>query len=286
MKSILLLVLLSGITSVTTYCQQAVEIPLWPDGAPGFESRRNEPTQSKDWWVKNIHNPTVTVYAPSKEKATGAAVIVCPGGGHRELVFDAEGREAAEFLNNIGVTAFVLKYRLAKEDDSAYSLEKHVREDAYRAMRLVRSRANEWNLDPRRIGMMGFSAGGEVVALVAYGSGDGNTDAPDPVDRLNGKPDFQILIYPGPAFIPKVIPEDAPPVFLLVANDDLCCSGSVLTLLQGYRAASLPVEAHIYSKGKHGFNMGNRSSLNSIKAWPDRMADWFADSGLLKSNIN
>ncbi len=287
MKSILLSVLLSGITSLTTFCQQvAVEIPLWSNGAPGFESRQNEPTQSKDWWVKNIHNPSVTVYAPSKEKATGAAVIVCPGGGHRELVFDAEGREAAQFLNSIGVTAFVLKYRLAKEDNSPYSLEKHVREDAYRAMRLVRSRANEWNVDPKRIGMMGFSAGGEVVALVAYGSGEGSADAPDPVDRLNGKPDFQILIYPGPAFIPKVIPDNAPPVFLLVANDDLCCSGSVLKLLQGYRAANLPVEAHIYSQGKHGFNMGNRSSLNSIKTWPHRMADWIADSGLLKSNIN
>lgn len=258
-----------------------IEIPLWTNGAPGFEKRRNEPTQAKDWWVKNIHNPSITVYAPPKEKATGTAVIVCPGGGHRELVFNAEGKEAAEFLNSIGVTAFVLKYRLAKEEKSPYTLEKHVREDAYRAMRLVRSNAKEWNVDADRIGMLGFSAGGEVVALVAYGSGDGDQSASDAVDRVNGKPNFQILVYPGPGFIPTTIPADAPPLFMLVANDDPCCSGAVVTLLQGYRAANLPVEAHIYTQGKHGFNMGNRSSLQTIKTWPERMADWMADSGLL-----
>jgi acetyl esterase/lipase len=273
--------------NTTTSSQQlAVEIPLWPNGAPGFESRRDEPTQAKDWWVKNIHNPSVTVYAPPKDQATGTAVIVCPGGGHRELVFNAEGKEAAEFLNSIGVTAFVLKYRLANEQNSPYSLEKHVREDAYRAMRLIRTRAKEWHVDPGRIGMLGFSAGGEVVALVAYGAGDGDQVAPDPIDRANGKPNFQMLVYPGPGFIPKTIPPDAPPVFLLVANDDPCCSGAVLNLLQGYRAANLPVEAHIYAQGKHAFNMGNRSSLTSIKTWPQRMAEWMGDTGLLKRSKN
>jgi acetyl esterase/lipase len=283
MKRILILLALAVSTHV--FCQQTpLEIPLWPNGAPGFESRRNEPTQAKDWWVKNIHNPSVTVYAPSKDKSTGTAVIICPGGGHRELVFNAEGKEAAEFLNSLGVTAFVLKYRLANEEKSPYTLEKHVRDDAYRAMRLVRSRAKEWNVDPDRIGMLGFSAGGEVVALVAYASGNGDQGAADPVDRVNGKPNFQMLVYPGPAFIPKTIPADAPPAFLLVANDDPCCSGSVLTLLQGYRAANLPVEAHIYTQGKHGFNMGNRSALSTIKTWPQRMADWMADSGLLTTS--
>ena len=278
----IIFLLLAGILPASVSGQQTpVEIPLWPNGAPGFENRRNEPTLAKDWWIKNIHNPSVTVYPAPEDKATGAAVIVCPGGGHRELVFNAEGKEAAEFLNSIGVTAFVLKYRLANEEKSPYSLEKHVREDAYRAMRLVRSRASEWDVDTNRVGMLGFSAGGEVVALVAYGSGEGDATAKDPIDRVNGKPNFQMLVYPGPGFIPKSIPKDAPPVFLLVANDDPCCSGSVLTLLQGYRAANLPVEAHIYSQGKHGFNMGNRSKLNSLKTWPQRMADWMADTGLL-----
>lgn len=259
-------------------------IPLWPNGAPGFESRRAEPEQAKDWWVKNIHNPSITVYHPSPEKATGAAVIICPGGGHRELVFNAEGVEAATFLTSIGVTAVVLKYRLAREAGSPYNLENHVRQDAYRAMRLVRSYSQEWKIDPKRVGMLGFSAGGEVVAFVSYTSGEGDQKATDPVDRLNGKPDFQMLVYPGPLGIPDVIPADAPPAFLLAANDDQCCSGPVMKITEGYRKAKISVEAHLYAQGNHAFNMGNRSTLHSIKTWPQRMADWLSDSGWLSGN--
>ena len=118
-------------------------VPLWPNGAPGFESRRGESELAKDYWVKNIHNPSITVFLPPKEKATGAAVVICPGGGHRELVFNAEGVEAARYLNSIGVAAFALKYRLGREQGTPYSIEKHAREDGERAMRLVRSRATE-----------------------------------------------------------------------------------------------------------------------------------------------
>src|SRR3954468_19236915 len=116
-------------------------IPLWKNGAPGFESRKNEPEEAKDYWVKNIHNPSIAVYFPPKEKATGAAVVICPGGGHRLLVYNAEGVDPALFLNNLGVTAIVLKYRLAREENSPYKLDKEMPQDAYRAMRLVRSRA-------------------------------------------------------------------------------------------------------------------------------------------------
>ena len=252
-------------------------IPLWPRGAPGFENRRNEPEEAKDYWVKNIHNPSVTVYLPSKEKATGAAVVIFPGGGHRLLVYNAEGRDPALFLNSIGVAAIVLKYRLFRED-SIYSLDKEVRQDAYRAIRLVRSRAAEWNIDTARVGILGFSAGGEVAALVAYTPGRGNPNAPDPIDRLSGHPDFQLLVYPGPLGVPDVVPADAPRTFLLAANDDECCSVPVIRLLEKYRAAKVPVEAHILSGGSHGFNMGYRSNLKAVKAWPQRMADWLADN--------
>ncbi len=173
-------------------------ISLWPNGAPGSEARKNEPEQAQDYWVKNIHDPSITVYLPPPEKATGAAVVVVPGGGHRLLVFKAEGLEPAEYLASLGVAAFALKYRLAREDGSTYSIEKDAKADAYRAMRLVRSRAAEWHIDPHRIGIMGFSAGGELVGLVAYGSGDGDPQAADPIDRVNGRPDFTISIYPGP----------------------------------------------------------------------------------------
>ncbi len=277
------IMLLSAAIPATLFAQDhAQQISLWPNGAPGFEKLRNQPEQAQDYWVKNINNPSITVYLPPKNKATGTAVIICPGGGHRLLVFNAEGVEPAVFLNNLGVAAFVLKYRLARDSNSPYSLNIHPREDAYRAMRFVRSHAREWNLDTNRIGIMGFSAGGEVADMVAYADGKGNLNAPDPVDRLNGKPNFLILIYPGPLAIPEVVPADAPPAFLLAANDDECCSGSTVNLLQKYRAAKVPVEAHILAHGNHGFNMGNRSKLNSVKTWPQRLADWLADNHWLE----
>jgi len=262
-------------------CQEPPQIPLWPNGAPGYENRKNEPEEAKDWWIKNVHNPSITVFLPPKEKATGAAVLICPGGGHRTLVYNAEGRDPAVYLNSLGIAAFVLKYRLAREENSPYSLDKEVKQDVYRAMRLVRSRAREWNIDTGRLGIMGFSAGGELVNMIAYHPGYGDPRATDPVDRLNGKPDFSILIYPGPYGIPDQVPRDAPPAFLLVAEDDSCCSVSVMKLLHDYREARVPVEAHIYAQGGHGFNMGYRSTLSSLKAWPQRLAEWLTDMHIL-----
>lgn len=259
----------------------ARQIPLWPNGAPGFENKRNEPEQAKDYWVKNIHNPSITIYLPPKEKATGAAVVIFPGGGHRLLVFNAEGRDPARFLNSIGVAAFIVKYRLFREDSNIYSLEKEVRQDAYRAMRLVRSRAAEWNVDANRIGVLGFSAGGEVAALLAYTPGDGEAHATDPVDRLNGRPNFQLLVYPGPLGVPAEVPHDAPPTFLIAADDDECCSPPVVSLLEKYRAAKVPVEAHILSGGSHGFNMGYRSNLKAVHAWPQLLSNWLSDMRIL-----
>lgn len=277
----LLVIIMSGVSAICHAQEKGAVVPLWKNGAPGFEEKRNEPEQAKDWWVKNIHNPSLTVFLPDKEKATGAAVIICPGGGHRELVYNAEGVEAAEYLNSIGVAAFVLKYRLAREPNSPYKLETHVKDDAHRALRLVRSRAAAWGVDIHRVGMLGFSAGGEVVSMIAYDDGAGDEKAKDPVDRLNGRPDFQMLVYPGPGFIPESVPSTAPPAFLLAANDDACCSGPVVDLLVKYRKANVSIEVHLYAQGKHAFNMGKRSSLNSIKTFPHRMGDWLKDNGYL-----
>jgi acetyl esterase/lipase len=256
-------------------------VPLWPNGAPGFENRRNEPEQAKDYWVKNVHNPSLTVYLPPKDKATGAAVVICPGGGHRLLVFNSEGVEPALYLNSIGVAAFVLKYRLSREENSPYSLDKQPQQDAARAMRLVRSRAKEWGIDTARVGMLGFSAGGEVVATVAYASGKGDPKAASPVDQLNSRPNFQLLIYPGPLGIPDVVASSAPPAFLLAANNDVCCSEPIVKLLKAYRNAHVPVEVHLYAQGSHGFNLGKRSKLASLNSWPQRMVDWLADNNFL-----
>ncbi|WP_428330000.1 alpha/beta hydrolase [Mucilaginibacter sp.] len=258
-------------------------IPLWAKGAPGFESRRNEPEQAKEYWVKNIHNPSLTVFFPAKDKANGTAVVVCPGGGHRLLVYTAEGIDPAKFLNSLGITVFVLKYRLGRDTLSPYKIEVHAREDGLRAMRLVRSRAVEFGIDPNRVGLMGFSAGGEVVDMVTFGPNNEQPDAADPIDRLSAKPNFMIQIYPGPLYIPDVIPADAPPAFLLAANDDPCCSISVMKLLQRYRDAKVPVEAHLFTQGAHGFNMGQRSKLRSINTWPQRLADWLEDNNIMQS---
>jgi len=255
-------------------------IPLWKNGAPGFENRRNEPEQAKDYWVKNIHNPTITVYLPPKEKATGAAVVICPGGGHRLLVYGAEGVAPAQFLNSLGMAAIGLKYRLAREDGSPYWLDKQPREDGQRALRLVRSHAQEWGLDTARIGMMGFSAGGEVVALSTFDAGQNATPV-DAVDQLNGKPNFLVLVYPGPLGFPDTVARTAPPAFMVAANNDACCSAPVVQLLQAYRAADVPIEVHLFAQGSHAFNMGTRSKLSSIKGWPQRLADWLTDNNIL-----
>jgi acetyl esterase/lipase len=260
---------------------QPVVIPLWPNGAPGFESRKDIPEQAKDYWVKSINNPSLTVFTPPEGKSNGCAVIVAPGGGFRELVFHAEGEQVADFLTPLGVTVFVLKYRLPGEQGSPYSME-NVRQDAYRAIRLVRSRAAEFNIDPQRIGILGFSAGGAVVMMVAFDKGDGDPKAADPVDRVNGRPDFQMMVYPG-GNPPAKIPSDAPPAFLICANDDeYNCDDVTLALLQKFRDANVPVEAIFFAKGKHAFNMGDRSQYAAIRNWPQRMAEWMIDSGFMK----
>ncbi len=256
-------------------------IYLWSDGAPGFENRKNEPELAKDWWVKNIHNPSLTVYLPTKEKTNGAAVIICSGGGHSQLVITSEGQQAAEYFNSIGVTAFVLKYRLFREENSPYKPANAI-EDGRRAMRLVRQQATAFNLDTNRIGLMGFSAGGELAGWVTFNSSKENILIKDSIDKQNYKPGFLILVYPGPLVVPDSVQSDAPPLFMVAANDDECCSEPVVKLLQLYRKAKVKTEVHLYAQGKHAFNMGKRSALKSINTWPERLTDWLLENGFLK----
>jgi acetyl esterase/lipase len=256
------------------------QISLWPNGAPGFESRKDIPEQAASYWVKNINNPSLTVFLPPKEKANGAAVVICPGGGFRELVFGAEGVEPAKYFNHLGAAAFVLKYRLFRETNSVFTAE-NAREDGLRAMRLVRSRAAEWGVDTNRIGMVGYSAGGEVVSLTTFGATGGLTNAADAIDQFSARPDFIAEIYPGPLGVPAVLPSNVPPAFLLCADDDRFHSVVVTDLLEKYRAAKVPAELHLYAKGGHGFNQGQRSKLATIHDWPQRLTDWMEDNYIL-----
>jgi acetyl esterase/lipase len=278
---LLVTILFIGNSLSSSAQSDSLVIPLWKNGAPGFENLKDQPEVAKDYYVKNINNPSITVYFPPAELANGTAVLICPGGGFRLLVYKSEGVDPAKFLNKLGITAIILKYRLPREPNSPYSLDKQPAEDAHRAMRLVRSYATAWKIDTARLGMLGFSAGGEVVDAIAFSPGIGNPTAPDPIDRLNGKPNFIMQVYPGPLFVPDAVPTDAPPAFLIAANNDTCCSVSVMRLLEDYRKSKVSVEAHIIAHGDHAFNMGYRSTFQSLKTWPQLMVNWLLDSKLI-----
>lgn len=267
--------------SMNMTAQDSTVISLWKNGAPGFENLKNQPEQAKDWWVRNINNPSLTVFYPPKEKATGTAVVICPGGGFTNLVFNAEGRDAAKFLNSLGVTAFVLKYRLFRMENSPYQKE-NAEQDIFRAMRFVKSHAKDFNIDSAKLGVMGFSAGGELAGWVSYHFSQNHSTNADAIDKLSARPSFEILIYPGPLAVPDSLPANAPPAFMLASNGDDCCSEPIIKLTEMHRKAKVPVEMHLFEKGAHAFNMGYRSEFVTLQHWPQRLADWMKDNGLIK----
>lgn len=270
---------------VAVAVERGEEIRLWPGGAPGsegetaaevFEAGAN-PKLQKRFTV--VHYPSIYVFLPEKEKTTGAAVVVAPGGGHRTLVIDKEGYEIAAWLNARGVAAFVLKYRLARTAGSRYTVQEHALADTARAIRLVRSRAKEWSVDPARIGVMGFSAGGELAALAETRFDRGNDGASDPVERMSSRPDFAVVVYPGYRPGTVTVPKDAPPAFLVCADDDRSHVVTTVNLYLDLQKQGVSSEMHIYASGAHGFGM--RPSEKPVATWPDRLSDWMAERKLL-----
>jgi acetyl esterase/lipase len=264
--------------------------PLWTNGAPGSQARRAEAEVAKDYWVGNIHNPSVTVFRPDPRHANGAAILVIPGGGHERLVWNGEGVAAAKALNRFGITVFALKYRLAREPGSTYSIERDAAGDVRRAIRWIRAHAAQYAIDPHRVGAMGFSAGGELVAMVADNPNPDDAMAAvssrmppsDPLDRESDRPDFQILIFPGPLGIPGKAVADAPPAFLAAGSLDECCAAPTVELYEQLRKAGVPAELHMYAGAGHAFNL-DETGLVSVLHWPDRLADWLSDGGWLDS---
>jgi acetyl esterase/lipase len=263
------------------------EIPLWANGTPGFENRKDEKEVKKvqksgEYNISNVHNPSLTVFLPPKEKATGAAVILAPGGGHRELWVLHEGANEARWLNERGIAAFVLKYRLAREKGSPYKIAEHALQDGQRAVRLVRSRAKEWGVNPNRVGMMGFSAGGEVVAMVCNSAEPGKPDAADPVDRESARPDFQALVYSGPIGIAKqAVTKAVPPTFLVVGDND----NAAVWLTNHYLAlkkAGVSSELHVYAHTPHGFGFRENKGRRPVDTWLQRFEDFLGVQGMLK----
>jgi len=261
------------------------EVVLWPNSAPGSEGQaaveavRLSPDGERV--VSGVHRPSLTPYLPPTDTATGAAVIIAPGGGHRELWTDHEGHNVARWLSDRGVAAFVLKYRLAREKGSTYTIEEHALADTRRSIRLVRSRASEWGIDPVRVGVMGFSAGGELAALASTREDASAAPTADPIDRESSKPAFQALIYPA---IPRdmKLSKDTPPSFLVCGeNDRQNISQGLPELYLALKRAGAPAELHVYSGVGHGFGLRERNR-GAVSAWPARFHEWLDAVGFLK----
>jgi acetyl esterase/lipase len=274
-------------------------VTLWPDGAPGAVGK--EPPDV----------PTLTVHLPKPDVANGAAVVVCPGGGYGMHAVDHEGTQVAAWLNSIGVAGFVLKYRLGPRYHHPAMLQ-----DAARAIRTVRSRAKEWDLDPKRVGIIGFSAGGHLASTAATHFDAGRPDAKDPVERVSSRPDVAILVYPVIALATEYghagsrrnllgenpskelleslsnetqVSKDTPPTFLAHTNGDtpVPAENSILFVL-ALRKANVPVEFHLFEKGQHGLGLGSGAKQFRIapdpafSAWPGLCATWLKGRGFLE----
>jgi acetyl esterase/lipase len=252
--------------------------PLWDGGVPGFESRAAIPEEARDYWTRNVNNPSVTAYLPDPARATGTGIVIVPGGGHNLLVTAGEGDAVAKWLTDRGVAAFVLRYRLFRAKGSPYTLD-DARADTERALRFVRSRANGFGIT--RLGVIGFSAGGELARMATLSDPVKPRGKGDKIDLFPARPDFAILIFPGPLHGDERVAKDAPPVFLAAANDDTCCSQPPIDILKLYRDAGASAELHIYRAGGHAYNLGERTDLLALKHSPQQIEDWLSDSGFL-----
>jgi acetyl esterase/lipase len=276
------------ILTFTSYLAVAQDSPilLWPNGAPGSEGKTGEETvrvsQSGDHIVSNVHRPSLTPYLPNKDKATGAAIVVIPGGGHRELWMDHEGYRVATWLSDHGVAAFIVKYRLARVSGSTYTIEGTELADVKRAIRLVRSRAKEWSIDPQRVGVIGFSAGGELAALASSRPDSTASDSPDVIERESSRPSFQALLYPA---IPRDInlSKETPPAFLACGeNDRVVSADGLANLYLALKHAGVSAELHIFANAEHGFGIQD-SNPPPVSDWPQLLLEWLGTQGMLKS---
>ena len=285
-------------TVVAQEAKPSIVKPIWPAKPPG-DTVELPPEQdvtkpdAKDAGGKriirltNVSIPTISIYRPSKETDTGTSVIICPGGGHSILAFNHEGTETAEWLTTLGVTGIVLKYRVPTRTPNGDRLKAAV-QDAQRAVSLVRSQAEELGLNPKRIGILGFSAGGETAGLTSYFA-QRQYEPVDAADQVSFRPDFSMLIYP--AYFEKkgeptkmredvTITKDAPPTFLVHAWDDPVTVFSSLHIATELKKVSVPTELHVYATGGHGYGM--RDTGEPVNSWPQRAGDWLKRQGLLK----
>lgn len=287
--ALLLLLLYAFASALAQNSNQPAPIPLWSEGAPGAKG-----TQPEDI-------PSIQLYQPSTDRATGSAIVVCPGGGYRVLA-PHEGHDIAVWLNSIGVTAVVLKYRLAPRYGHPSPMQ-----DALRAIRTTRSKAIEWKIDPNRIGIMGFSAGGHVASTAATHFDEGNPNASDPIEKMSSRPDLLILGYPVVTMTQpaahmgsrqnligkepsqelidlmsneKQVTEKTPPTFFFHTEDDkgVVVENSLL-FAAALRKAKVPYELHIYETGRHGVGLAPNDP--ALSTWPKLLENWLRARGFL-----
>jgi acetyl esterase/lipase len=284
-----LLVLASVLTAICAQAAEPLTINLWPDKPPGEVAElpaEADQTKPDDKLIAgrriiklgNVSVPQITYFRPPTDKDTGCSVVICPGGGHHILAYDLEGTEVAEWLNGIGVTGVVLKYRVPFRDP-----DKRWRaavQDGQRAMSLVRSRADEMKLDPGRIGILGFSAGGETAALVSI-LDQRQYDPVDDADQVSSRPDFAVLVYPGNLVEPDhgrlrdyiKVSATTPPMFLVHAFDDPVNARNSLLLAAELKRANVSAEVHLYARGGHGYGLRPVEG-EPVTHWPAPCEAW------------
>jgi len=278
------------LAAATLTAADPAELKLWPGGVPGETDEPGETKvqQGNDGVVRvtYVGDPTITVYRAPAETANGCAVVICPGGGYNILAWDKEGTEIAEWLNSIGVTGIVLKYRVPRRDKE----QPHAAplQDAQRAIRLARKKADAWAIDPQRIGILGFSAGGNLTVMAGTHWDKTTYEKVDDADQLSCRPDFMVPIYAAYlgakdnpwALSPLVrVTDKTPPTFMAVTLDDKYRGAHAALLLVELKKAGVPAELHVYANGGHGY--GLRPSDNPVCTWPGRCADWMRSTGLL-----
>jgi acetyl esterase/lipase len=284
-----------------TFAQEPKPMPLWPGGVPDKaivqknpEWIQNRPVDPKatglDRAVWFVSEPTLTVYPAKAKNGRSPAVVIFPGGGFVRLAIDKEGHNVARFLNTIGVTGIVVKYRTRTDTTSGRSAggnreaeTKAIYSDGMRAVRTVRFNAEKWGIDPNRIGVMGFSAGGNMATNLTLRYDQGQAGSSDPVEKVGSRPDFAALIYPGiPAGLDSLVNANTPPVFMVNANDDTTTPAeNCLRMCQALRKASIPVELHVFTKGSHGFGLGLKGT--GPAAWGGLLAVWLREMNLLNN---
>ncbi len=269
-------------------------VRLFPEGAPGETVRMAEKISKEGnrvagetvCRVTNVSDPTIAIYRPSEELASGSAMIVCPGGGYDILAYDLEGDEVCLWLNELGVTAVLLKYRVPRREGRP----KHEAplQDLQRAISYVRANASELNIDANRIGVMGFSAGAHLAVMASTSFNKRTYPANNAIDKVSCRPNFCLLIYPayleGEHFglAPEIqISPKTPPTMLIQTEDDRSFINSSLFYYYALKEANIPVWMHLYGKGGHGY--GLRDTGVMVNSWPDRAEDWFREIGVIET---